>query len=260
LKKQPFNLNLKNNFLTRSKECKKLIKKKTKQYKKELFDKLSALRDTDPKQYWKLLKSLKYEDSSKTIELQDGFEDLVDHFKSQGDTSDFDREFKDKIEYNISSEENCLSIDEVTDKPFTVTEINKCIKKLKTGKIIKYSSMVTCKAITKLFNLILDSGKYPSNWRKSFIILLHKSGDKLNVNNYRGISLQNCIAKLFSAALNSRVVAHYEDKFAIQQFGFRVNLRTTDSIFILKSLITKYLTKKKSKIFASFFCGSSSSF
>ena len=141
-----------------------------------------------------------------------------------------DWEFKDKIEYNISSEENSLSINEVTDKPFTVTEINKCIKKLKTGKstgpdlisneIIKYSSMVTCKAITKLFNLILDLGKYPSNWRKSFIILLHKSGDKLNVNNYRGISLQNCIAKLFSAALNSRVVAHYEDKFAIQQFGF----------------------------------------
>ena len=145
------------------------------------------------------------------IELQDGFEDLVDHFKSQRDTSDFDWEFKDKIEYNISSEENSLSINEVTD--ITVTEINKCIKKLKTGKstgpdlisneIIKYSSMVTCKAITKLFNLILDSGKYPSNWRKLFIIPLHKSGDKLNVNNYRGISLQNCITKLFSAALNS---------------------------------------------------------
>ena len=73
----------------------------------------------------------------------------------------------------------------------------------------------------------------------------------MNVNNYRG-SLQNCIAKLFSAALNCRVVAHYEDKFGIQQFRFRVNHRTTDSIFILKSLITKYLTKKKSKIFACF--------
>jgi hypothetical protein len=45
------------------------------------------------------------------------------HFKSQGDTSDFNREFKDKIEYNISSKENSLSINEVTDKPFTVTEI-----------------------------------------------------------------------------------------------------------------------------------------
>jgi hypothetical protein len=41
--------------------------------------------------------------------------------------------------------------------------------------------------------LILDSGtKYPSNWRKSFIILIHKSGDKFNIINYRGISLQNC--------------------------------------------------------------------
>ena len=52
------------------------------------------------------MKSLKYEDSSKNIELQNGFEDIVDHFKSQRDTSDFDREFKEKIEYNISSEEN----------------------------------------------------------------------------------------------------------------------------------------------------------
>jgi hypothetical protein len=41
----------------------------------------------------------------------------------------------------------------------------------------------------KLFNLILDSGKYPSAWRKSFIIRIHKSGDKSDLNNYRGISL-----------------------------------------------------------------------
>jgi len=133
---------------------------------------------------------------------------------------------------------------------------------LKTGKsagldlisneIIKFSGICTCKSITKLFNLILDSGKYPSNWRKSFIILIHKSGDKLNINNYRGISLQSCIAKLFSAVLNSRLVSFYEDKFADQQFGFRTNHRTTDSIFILKSLITKYLVKEKRKIFACF--------
>ena len=66
-------------------------------------------------------------------------------------------------------------------------------KKLKTGKsagpdsisyeIIKFSGICTCKSITKLFNLILDSGNYPSNWRKSFIILIHKSGDKPNINN-----------------------------------------------------------------------------
>ena len=39
-----------------------------------------------------------------------------------------------------------------------------------SNEIIKYSSMVTCKAITKFFNLTLDSGKYPSNWRESHLL------------------------------------------------------------------------------------------
>ena len=64
--------------------------------------------------------------------------------------------------------------------------------------------------------------------------------------------MQNCIAKLVSAVLNSRLVSFYEGKFADQHFGFRTNHRTADSIFILKSLITKYLVKEKRKIFACF--------
>ena len=101
-------------------------------------------------------------------------------------------------------------------KILPISVLNTCIKKLKTKKstgpdkisneIIKYSGNVTCRAIAKLFNLILDSGNYRSSWRKSFIVLIHKSGDKLDVNNYRGISLQNCIAKLFSAVINARIL------------------------------------------------------
>ena len=45
------------------------------------------LRETDPKQYWKLLKTLNYEDESpKTSEIQDNFVELADHFRSQGET------------------------------------------------------------------------------------------------------------------------------------------------------------------------------
>ena len=259
LKKDPYNQELRTRFLKCSKDCKKLIKKKTQLYKKEIFEKLLNLKESDPKEYWKLLKSLKYEDSNNSVELQAGFPELINHFKTQGQTFDYDKEFKDKVQSDSHLSPLC---NDLTDKPITVAELNKCVKKLKTGKsagpdkisneIIKYSGIVTCKAIVKLFNLIMDSGKYPTSWRKSFIILIHKSGDKLNINNYRGISLQNCIAKLFSAVINSRLVNFYESKFADQQFGFRFNHRTTDSIFILKSLITKYLVKKKSKIFSCF--------
>jgi hypothetical protein len=43
---------------------------------------------------------------------------------------------------------------------------------------------------------------------------IRKSGNKNDLNNYRGISLQNCITKLFSSALNKRLMMHYEDLFS----------------------------------------------
>ena len=121
-----------------------------------------------------------------------------------------------------------------------------------SNEIIKFSSSITCKAITKLFNLILETGQYPKQWRKSYTVLVFKSGDQSDLNNYRGISLQNCMTKLFSAVLNDRLIQHYEKKNSDSQFGFRANHRTTDSIFILKSLISKYLKKNKGKIYACF--------
>ena len=120
------------------------------------------------------------------------------------------------------------------------------------NEIIKYSSVATCKSLVKLFNLILNSGNYPETWRKSFIILIFKSGDRSDMNNYRGISLQNSIAKLFSSLLNERLNVFYENLYANQQFGFRHNHRTTDSIFVLKTLLTKYLNKKKQNVYSCF--------
>ena len=43
-----------------------------------------------------------------------------------------------------------------------------------------------------------------------------------------------------------------ENKFNQSQFGFRQNHPTTDSVFILKSLINKYFHKNKSKIYICF--------
>ena len=47
-------------------------------------------------------------------------------------------------------------------------------------------------------------------------------------------------------------MSFYDNLFAKYQFGFRTNHRTTDSLFILNTLITKYLLKKKMKIYACF--------
>ena len=59
---------------------------------------------------------------------------------------------------------------------------------------------------------------------------------------------------IFSAALEIRIFSFrkYENLFSSQQFGFRPHHRTTDSLFILKTLISKYVLKKKAKMFSCF--------
>ena len=100
--------------------------------------------------------------------------------------------------------------------------------------------------------MILKTGHYPKQWNKSYLILLHKSGDKLDPSNYRGISLINCIAKIFSGILNNRLKEVMKDKYSNSQFGFRENHRTSDSLFILKAMINKYLHKNKRKLYFCF--------
>ena len=264
MRQQPYNLNIRHNFFKHCKDLKKLIKRKKYLFRKAIFDKLSQWRETDPKQYWQLLNSLKYGDKEniQNADIHVNTDQLCQHLQNQGKPDTFNAQFSQEVDNHIENYKNILNENEITDKPFSITEIKKCIEKLKLGKsagpdrisneIIKYSSIVTSKSIVKLFNLILESGNYPTKWRNSFIILIFKKGDRTDLNNYRGISLQNCIAKLFSSVLNNRLINHYENLFADQQFGFRQNHRTTDSIFVLKTLISKYLNKKKQKIFACF--------
>lgn len=60
--------------------------------------------------------------------------------------------------------------------------------------------------LEKLFNTILESGTYPSEWSKGLVVPIHKKGDKNVVTNYRGITLLSSLGKLFTQILNSRLV------------------------------------------------------
>ena len=80
---------------------------------------------------------------------------------------------------------------------------------------------------TNLFNDVLRSGEYPSCWLIGHI--------------YRGITLLNCIGKIFTVILGNRLCESAELNKLIPdaQFGFRRNKRTTDCNFILNTLIER---------------------
>ena len=82
---------------------------------------------------------------------------------------------------------------------------------------------------------------------------LHKKGDLDDPNNYRGITLISCFAKLFTSVLNERLKtwAQDTDNNTDAQFGFKSNHSTIDAVFILKYLIDRQLMSKQ-KLYCAF--------
>jgi len=78
------------------------------------------------------------------------------------------------------------------------------------------------------------------------ILPIYKRGDVSDPNNYRGITLISCFAKLFTGIINERLKSWAEsyDIITDAQFGFKPNCSTADAIFILNALIEKQLHNK----------------
>ena len=145
------------------------------------------------------------------------------------------------------------------DYPITDEEFEAVINKLKANKspgidsilneVIKIGKDVIKGHLVKLFNRILDTGKYPALWSFGLIVPIHKKDDRSKVENYRGITLLSALGKLVTSILNNRLYDYMVQKgnMKAEQGGFRKMHGTVDSIFTLKKLIDKYVKSKPQK-------------
>ena len=71
---------------------------------------------------------------------------------------------------------------------------------------------------------------------------LHKKGDLNLPGNYRGIAVGSCLSKLFLSVLHNRIEAFVAKNKLVPeaQIGFRRGARTSDHVFTLTTIITKY--------------------
>ena len=108
--------------------------------------------------------------------------------------------------------------DETLDDDISLDEVYAVLRHMKSGKAPGKDS------------LKIEMYKSLPPQFIQLLVNFWKSGDKLDVNNYRGITLLPVIAKLFFAVLARRLYewAELHEIIPVEQFGFRSGHRTID--------------------------------
>ena len=246
---------LANNFKSVCNEYKQYIRKKSRTYFKSLHVNLRNLQTTDPKEFWSLLNRNSSINSNKGNITLDTF---YEHFKKLSQAEDPGTEEVPTAAHTIDPRSINHNINEEINKPFTVDEIRKVASKFKCNKscgndkiineFIKHCPERMIVIITRLFNMVLETGTVPHSWCVGLIKPLYKGkGDINNPDNYRGITILSCMGKLFTAVINKRLTYYVEaiGLLGDEQAGFRQGFSTIDHIFVLHSILDIYLHKRK---------------
>lgn len=192
----PFSVEKRTSYLAKCKEYKKLIKAKQRHFKNELVSKLATLAREDPNAFWSTLKNIRRNSDDRDSSNNITPSEWQQHFSKLGGTiPEVLRENRDLLdELTLLESTRGDEIQTALDHPVTIREIKDIIKSLKNNKaqgddlianeMLKFGAPVMLPAMVKLFNIILDSGIFPTAWNKTYQVPIYKKGDPLNCNNY----------------------------------------------------------------------------
>ena len=142
------------------------------------------------------------------------------------------------------------------NKDFSLNEVKTVILNTKNNKacgvdkipdeVLNFDNII--EILTRLFQLCFDDGTIPQVWLKALIVPIPKSfnNDPRVPLNHWGISILNCICKIYSSVLNDRIRKYPEQNqlLADEQNGFWANRSCMDHIYTVctQSLKTKLTT------------------
>lgn len=105
--------------------------------------------------------------------------------------------------------------------------------------ILKYCAGELVEPITQLFELSLSIGHFPTSWKESFIIPLHKSGNKSSILNYRGIAKMSVLPKLFEQIITTQMAFNVNMLISPRQHGFLPGRSTSTNLLEFSTYIFK---------------------
>ncbi len=216
---------------TLQRNLKQLFKRKKRSYEKLRGMRLCKMAKADPAGFWRRYRAQK--EAAHDIGTEALRQDFAALLGSPSSTPD------PVVPAPASDVDGCTLSQDIQ-----LCEIVDAIKKLKRGKAagldgVKAEFVIDgCDALLRilqtLFNKLLSEG-FCSSLAVGVIHALFKSGDASSVDNYRRITVDPVIAKLFAMVLKSRFSSWAQRKGirAHGQARFRQDYRTTDNLFVL---------------------------
>ena len=252
-KRNPCQENLRN--YNKQKNYLKLIIRKQKQITWERF--------TDPSQsnlnqttLWNKIRAIKGNTKQTEIFALNGCsknkiqENLAYFFREQ-----FNKQNKFQCKLNLSQYKN-NNVEEI-NKPFKLIELLRALQNTKgnsTGpdnisyKMIKHFSNKTLISLLEIYNKTYISQKFPGEWKRALIIPIVKKNKSQNLlENYRPITLINCLSKLFEKMINCRIRYFIEKNqlFPKNFFSYRKGIGTIDLLKVIEDFVTQNFNKKQ---------------
>ena len=250
-----------NKYLTSKKDYKHLCRDKKRAYYQEITKRLEDSIHNS-KNFWYELKHIVNKPAvQNNISLSTWHEHFKSLFTATRNTDETDHTDPDiermhstsSDDFNGELFDSCITDKEIID---AVDQLD--IKKSASGHIspnqIKFGITALLPFIRQLFNFLFCNGVFPSSLAQFTIVPLHKKGNIHDPNNYRGIALLDVLSKLYISILSKRLTFYIEaySKLTESQAGFRSGYSTTDNIFVLYSLISKYLNRKQRPLYVAF--------
>ena len=116
-----------------------------------------------------------------------------------------------------------------------------------TAKFLKICQSVIEQPLTHIYNLSILSGNYPQNFKIAKCIPIYKKGKRTDPNNYRPISILNCMNKIYEKLLYNRMYEYLTQSNILYkyQFGFRQNHSTTQALIEISDNLKESIDKKR---------------
>ena len=111
--------------------------------------------------------------------------------------------------------------------------------------ILKMTAEEISPILANIFQVSIDKGYLPSQWREANICPIFKKGDKAEPANYRGVSLTSVTSKILEHIVHSHVMDHLEaNKILVDnQHGFRAKHSTVSQLVLTMHDLTGRIEK-----------------